>query len=316
MTSQGAPAPAHRTGLLYAAVLLVGLLGVSHGAIFARMADAHPLVIAFWRVCIAAAILAPPAWLGRRTAAGHAVVTRRTLATTAVAGLFLALHFATWISSLGLTTIANSVFLVSTCPLWIVIYRVLRGEARLTGMLAASTLASVAGAAVIAAGGSGLSLTSWSGDALALAGGVMMAAYLLAGTRARASLPLLPYLSLCYGFAALFLGVAVALAGPAAFDLSPATWTALLAMAIVSQIAGHGAYNWALAKLNPNFVAVCLLGEPIVASALSLAYFGEPVPPATLLGGPLILMGIYLGSRAEAASPPPTTGTGISGSSK
>jgi drug/metabolite transporter (DMT)-like permease len=290
-----------RTGLLYAAVLALGLLGVSHGAIFARMADAHPLVIAFWRVAIAAAILAPIAWAPFAWAGRGSPVTRRALAATALAGLFLALHFATWITSLELTTIANSVFLVTTCPLWIVLYRVLRGETRLTGTVLASTLASIAGTAVIAAGGSGLSLASWSGDALALAGGVMMAAYLLAGTRARASLPLLPYLSLCYAFAAFFLAIAVALAGPAAFDLPAGTWAALAAMALVSQIAGHGAYNWALAKLNPNFVAVCLLGEPIMASALSLAYFGEPIPPATLLGGPLILLGIYLGSRAETA---------------
>lgn len=302
MTAREQPSSSSgRTGLLYAAVLALGLVGVSHGAIFARLAEAHPLVIAFWRVAIAAAILAPIAWAPIARTGRGAPVTRRALAATALAGLFLALHFATWISSLELTTVANSVFLVTTCPLWIVLYRVLRSETRLTGTVLASTLASIAGTAVIAAGGSGLSLASWSGDALALAGGVMMAAYLLAGTRARASLPLLPYLSLCYAFAAFFLAIAVALAGPATFDLPATTWAALAAMALVSQIAGHGAYNWALAKLNPNFVAVCLLGEPIMASALSLAYFGEPIPPATLLGGPLILLGIYLGSRAEAA---------------
>ena len=122
--------------------------------------------------------------------------------------------------------------------------------------------------------------------------------YLLAGRRARRRLPLLPYIALCYATAATVLWVAVIALGLPATGFSATTWQALLAMALVSQIIGHGSYNWALKAFDARFIAVCLLGEPVLAALLGWLWFGERPGPATIAGGALVLAGIWTGARA------------------
>ena len=292
------PAP-RPTPVLGLTVLVVGLLGISHGSIFVRLADADPIVVSFFRVGIAALIVAPPALVLRW---GEFRTMERRAAWLAVgAGIMLALHFAAWVSSLDHTAIANSVVLVTLSPIWIALFTAVVSRRRPHGAVIASCALAVVGCAIIgvgSAGGGGQ--TSLYGDFLAFLGGLFVAGYLLFGRAARSGgMSLLVYVALCYGVAAATLGVAVVTGDHALTGLSTTTYGAMIAMAVVSQVIGHSSFNWGLKMFSPGFVAVCILGEPILAPILGQVYFGETIPTATWIGAAFILPGIWLGTRVE-----------------
>lgn len=280
------------------AVLVIALGAVSHGAIFVRAAEAHPFVIAAFRVGTASLVVVPIALaLGWREMVG---LSRRALGFCLGAGLFLALHFATWIASLDHTSIANSTVLVTLNPVWIAIVTAAITRRRPSRAVAVSIALAIAGSAIVGWGSAGGGDSSLFGDGLAVLGGMCAAGYLMLGRLARQEgVSLLSYVAFCYGASAVLLwALVLTLALPVA-GLSATTYQAMIAMGLISQVIGHSGYNWSLKLFNPGFIALCLLGEPILASTLGLIYFGEAIPLATAAGAPFILAGIYLGARAE-----------------
>ena len=273
-------------------VLAIALLAVSHGAIFARLADAAPLAIAAWRLGIACLVVLPVA-----AAAGPAGLPRRAIALAAAAGALLALHFATWIASLAYTTIARSVLLVSTAPIWVAVIEAALGRGLPTRAMLLALAAAVAGVGIV--GSEGLGGPASTGDLLAVAGAIAMAGYLLLSREAQAALPFRAYLGVAYGMAAGLLWIAVLASGTTALGFTSVTWWALAGMALVSQLVGHGGYNWALRHLAPLFVAIVLIGEPVLASLLGWWLLGEEPGWRTAAGGLLILAGIALAAGAE-----------------
>jgi drug/metabolite transporter (DMT)-like permease len=281
---------ARLTGAWPFVVLGIALLAVSNGAIFARIAEAPPLAIAAWRVGLAALVVLPLTATVRRPDR----LDRRALAWAAGAGAMLALHFATWIASLDHTTIARSVLFVSTSPIWVALLQFLGGR----GLPARQTLAALAlalaGSAVVYGGGRAGG--AWPGDALALAGGLAMAGYFLFSRAAQSQLSFRSYLGIAYGSAAVILWAAVLLTGTQAGGFDARTWWAFAGMAAVSQLIGHSGYNWSLRHLDPLFVAVASVGEPVLAALLGWWLLGEPVDARTGGGALLILAGIALAS--------------------
>ena len=280
------------------AIVLVGLVAVSHGAIFIRMAaEAHPIVISAFRLGIAALILAPVA--AARCGGELLNLGGRRLAATLGAGVFLAGHFATWIASLEYTSIANSVILLDLNPVWIALVTALMTRMRPATMVIASIGLSVGGSAMVAFGSATEGMDNLLGDGLAVLGGMCLAGYLLLGRTARRDMSLLAYITVCYGAGAVILWIAVLVMELPVTGLTLGTYGAMAGMAVVSQVIGHSSYNWALKRFDPGFVAVCLLGEPLLASLFGVLYFGEGIAAATFAGGALILAGIYIGARAE-----------------
>lgn len=288
--------------LLPIIVVVIAVFAVSHGAIFARMAAAPALAIAAWRLSIAAAAVAvilPWHWQSFRAA-----MTRKAGLATLGASACLALHFATWISSLNDTSVSNSVILVNTSPIWVALFGWLSGAERpAPGTLVAIALA-VAGAAIISLAGGQAGHGGARGDLLALAGGAAMGGYLLFARVARLEMPLVPYLFCCYTAAAIVLWAVALGSGATMSGYDAATWSALLGVAVIPQLIGHSSYNWSLRFLHPSTVSVTLLGEGVVGSALAFIYFGEAVPHATWLGGPLVLAAIWLAATAERSAAP------------
>jgi drug/metabolite transporter (DMT)-like permease len=286
--------PVRRAGAIPGApfvVLAIALVAVSHGAIFARLADAPPLAIAAWRLGIACLVVLPVA-ISARPAGPLAA---RPVVLAAAAGVMLALHFATWIASLEYTTIARSVLFVSTAPIWVAVIEAGLGRGLPARAMLAALAAAVAGAAIVGSGGFGGAASG--GDLLAVAGAVAMAGYLLLSREAQAALPFRAYLGIAYGTAALGLWIAVIATGTQAAGFSATTWWALAGMAFVSQLVGHGGYNWALRHLQPLFVSIALVGEPVLASLLGWWLLGEEPGWRTGAGGVLILAGIALAAR-------------------
>ncbi len=239
-------------------ILTIGIFGVSTGAIFARLADAPALVTAAYRLGLAALILVPlAAWKARAELRNLSV---REYKLAVLSGFFLALHFASWISSLDYTAIANSVVLVNTIPLWVGLLTPLIAKDRLTRATITSIIVSVVGGGIIGFGDFATGGQALLGDILAVIGAICAAVYLLLGRNLRPRLSLLSYVAICYGSAALFLWLAVIALQLPVRGYDTQTITAFWAMALVSQIIGHSSYNWALKWFSTGFVAVALLG--------------------------------------------------------
>lgn len=277
--------------------LVSGVLAVSTGAIFARLADAPALVIAAYRLGLATLLLLPIAWWKGREDLKRLSPGDFRLAL--LSGFFLSLHFAMWISSLNFTSVANSVVLVNTNPLWVALLSPLIMRERVAPIALMGILISVIGGGIIGVGDFAAGGDALVGDALALAGSICMAAYLLIGRNLRRKLSLLPYITVCYGSAAVILWILVIATRQPVSGFSHGTYGALLGMALISQLVGHTSYNWALKWFSAGLVAVSLLGEPIGASILAYFLFDEGLTWLNLVGGALILAGIYLTAHSE-----------------
>jgi drug/metabolite transporter (DMT)-like permease len=281
------------------AVLGAGVLVVSTAAILIRYAHAQgvpSLAIAAWRLSFAALLLAPVAAL--RAAPQLRALAPAQWALALVSGVFLGLHFATWIVSLEYTSVASSVALVTTNPIWIALFSWVFLRERLSaGMLAAIALALAGSAAIFLADGGGASPSAAQpmlGNTLALTGSLAVCGYLLIGRKLRAQVGLLPYISVVYGCAAVCLMVAALAAGSALSGYSALAWALLAALALGPQLLGHGALNYALKHLPATVIAVAVLGEPIGSSILARVLFGEAISAAKLAGMGLLLAGIFL----------------------
>jgi drug/metabolite transporter (DMT)-like permease len=274
------------------AVLGIALLAVSNGAIFARLADAPPLAIAAWRVTLALVVVLPLAFFAPWPRAANC----RAIVIAAGAGTLLAIHFATWIASLEYTTIARSVLFVSTAPIWVALIGLATGHGAPPRPALLALALAVAGAGVVSGAGQG-GAGALTGDLLALAGGVAMAGYFLLSRRAQSELSFRSYLGIAYGVAAVLLWVAVIATGTPASGFATGTGWALVGMALVSQLIGHSGYNWSLRHLDPLFVAVVSVGEPMLASLLGWWLIGEALEARTAAGGLLILAAIALAAR-------------------
>ena len=277
--------------------LFFGICAISTGAFFARLADAPSLAIAAYRAGLASLILLPFALATRHKE--MAALSRSDLYRVIGAGFFLALHFATWISSLAFTTVASSVVLVNTIPLWVGLLSPFVTGERLSTLTKIGIAASVAGGAVVGWGDFALGGKALLGDFLALCGALSAAGYFLFGRIVRPKLSLLSYVFLCYGTAAIFLALVVLVSGTPVTGFSSTTWWMFLAMAIIPQILGHSSYNWALRWLSAGFVAVALLGEPIGSTILAYLLLGEKITVIRLAGMALIGCGIVLAAKGE-----------------
>jgi drug/metabolite transporter (DMT)-like permease len=281
------------------AALAVAVVSISTGAIFVRLANAHALVIAAYRVGIAALILAPFALTRCRDELRS--LTRRDLLLTLAAGVALAVHFATWIASLGMTTVAASVVLVNTNPVWVGLLSPLVASERIGRKTAIGIAISVVGAVILGAGDFLKEGHAIHGDLLALCGGVFYAFYLLLGRSLRRRLTLVAYAFVCYSTAAVILIVAVLVMGLQFHGFERSTMLALIALAVVSQLGGHTTYNWALKYFSAGVIAVVLLGEPIGSTLLAWVVLHETPPASTAAGGVLIILAIYLAATDRRA---------------
>jgi drug/metabolite transporter (DMT)-like permease len=280
--------------------LALGIAAVSTASTFVRFAQetTPSLVIAAGRLGLATLILAPLALSRHRASLNR--LKRNDLTIGLLAGVFLALHFWTWIASLERTSVVSSVVLVTTAPIWVALLssRILKERVSLR-TVAGLVLALAGGLIVASSGRSGWAgfVGSIAGDLLALAGAWMMAGYLLAGRSLRARLPLLPYLFLVYGMAAVILSGACLATGLNPFATSRQGWIWIALLALAPQLLGHSIFNWALRHLPAAVVSIALLGEPIGSAVLAYFFLREAPEALEVAGAVLILSGIVVAAR-------------------
>lgn len=275
--------------------LVAGVFVIGWAAILVRWAEAPALGVAFYRMGFATALLLGlaaalrlPFWRAWRgvdwwTGAGAAVL--------------LALHFAFWIASLEYTTVAASVVLVSTQPIFVALLAwAALGERPEAGAWIGIGLA-IAGSAVIVGSDLALDRRALKGDLLALLGAVWISAYYVLARYLRATKDLLPYVIVIYGLTAACLLAAAVATGTVLTGYGGATWGALALLAVGPTILGHTSLNYALRYLRAYEVNVAILGEPIGAALWAALLLGEMPEAATVLGAGLVLAGIVITQR-------------------
>jgi drug/metabolite transporter (DMT)-like permease len=295
-------------------MLAIGLAAVSCASIFIRFARSEgvpALAIAALRLLLSTAVLVPVAvW---RTQTALRAVSGRVWLLAGVSGVCLGLHFASWISSLDYTTITSSTVFVTTSPLFVaglaaIFLREPISRATWVGLALA-----IAGSLVIALGdvcgaSSAACASAFAeggnraliGNGLATLGALAVAAYLIVGRRLRATLDLLPYITLTYGAAGLTLLSAALITQTPLLGHSWAGYGWVLLLALIPQLLGHTSFNWALKQLPVTYVSVVTLGEPIGSTLLALAFLGEFPGVWTLAGAAVILFGIGWAARTPS----------------
>jgi drug/metabolite transporter (DMT)-like permease len=280
-------------------VVILGTLATSTAAILIRFAqDSAPsLVIAAWRMCLATLILAPLTLLRYRQELRS--LNPSNLRLLALSGLFLAAHFATWISSLQYTSVASAVVLVATNPLWVALFSWSFLKEKMNRRVGFGMLVALAGGLLIGltdAAGWSSGTAPLLGDLLALLGALFGAGYIIIGRKLRPSTSLPVYTFTVYGIAGLLLLFTVLVARLPLAGYQPPTYLWFLLLAVIPQLIGHSSINWGLKYLPAAFVAVVMLSEPIGSSILAVLLLDETPTTIMIAGGVLILIGIGIAS--------------------
>ncbi|MFY9553644.1 MAG: DMT family transporter [Blastocatellia bacterium] len=277
------------------AAMGLAVVALSFASIFIIMLerdDVPPLVIAFYRMAIASVLLLPIALTFKPREL--ASFTRKDIGLLILGGVFLAVHFGAWITSLKYIPIATSVVLVNSHPLFVVIasYFFLGESPSRRGVI--GTAIGLIGMLVIAREALNSFEPALKGDGLALLGALAVVGYFIIGRKARSRISLFGYVTPLYVVCSLILLIWVLLIGDALAPYKASTWGYLAALAIVPTIIGHTVFNWALKHVRPSAISLAFLGEPVVASLLAMIVFAQRPPLTTFIGGALVLAGVYL----------------------
>ncbi|GAB4518712.1 MAG: DMT family transporter [Anaerolineae bacterium] len=287
-------------------VLGVGIAAASMAAIFIRLSQGEgmpSLLIAAGRLLIATLLLTPAVLSNKHYMQQVRALRRNDLALVLLSGLFLAIHFAAWVTSLEYTSVLISVVLVTTGPIWVAILEVIFLRARLPQLVIGGLVMALAGGLIIGLTGAGDTSGSASdqliGAVLSITGAIAVAAYLVIGRKVRATFALTPYIWMVYGSAMLILLGAILVTGTQVTGYSLEGYGWVLAMGIFPQLIGHSAFNYALAYLPATYVSVSTQLESLITSIFAYIIFAELPTVGQALGGFVIICGVILASVGQ-----------------
>lgn len=298
-------------------ILFFGVMSISTAAIIIRYAqsEANSLVIAAARMIISTLPLIPIVLL--RHTGELRRISKRSLILTLLSGLFLAIHFASWITSLEYTTIASSVVLVCTTPVWVTLFGLVVYHEKVSrAVLLGIGLALIGGIFVALNETCSLSFIKVScsfqttlisgriifGNVLAFIGALMAAGYLLVGRAVRNQMSLVPYACIVYGTSAIILSIWILVSRIPVGTYSPMIYFYFVLLAVFPQLIGHSSLNWALKYLPTTYVAIAQMGEPVGSTLLAVILFKEFPSPLKIIGALFIMAGIFAVSRKALSS--------------
>jgi len=273
-----------------AIVLLIGVFFVSWAAILIKLSHSEPTTIAFFRMFFSTIMVAVaiPFYHGKW------FIQKRDLAITLLSGIFLGLHFYTWVAGLKVTSISSSVVLVTTQPIFVAIlgYLILRERIGIYGVIA--VILGLLGSFLVARGDLKIDPAHLKGDILSLLGAVFAGTYLFLGRYLRPRVDLIPYIVTVYGVSSLVLLILGLATRSIAVPTGGSDYLIFFLLALGPTILGHNLYNYALRHLPAFPVGISILGEPVLATIWGILIFGEKPLFTTLLGGIIIILAIVL----------------------
>ena len=281
--------------------LFISVISVSFAAIFIVSCDAPALSIAFYRLLFTTLLILPFVLLYKKTREEILNLPRKTLLIMVGIGIILAAHFALWITSLELTSVASSVILVTAHPLLVGPVSHFFLKERLSFVNSLGIALSVSGVIILVYGNYGFAagLDTIEGNTLAILGGIAAGLYILGGRKLRKTVSIGSYAFVVYAIGTVVLFIICLTFNAPVINLSLRDYGIIFLMAIVAGIFGHTLYNWSLEHIRASVASVVLLGEPIGSSLLAFALPWIQQTPSyyTIIGGAIILSGIYLTAR-------------------
>ena len=310
----------------YKLFVLLGILGVSYSSIFIRFTGAPAIVVVFFRMAFAALPLAVLVLIRKDLRQELRNLGIRPVLGALLSGVFLAMHLTAYVESVHLTTITSATLLVDTEVLFVALVSTLlfREKISRTGMV--GILLALAGSVMLSAGDlllgqaqgmivvenagilgtketarladeavrTGMGATRIRGDLFALLGAVFLAVYTLLGSRLRRSISTVSYTFLAYTGASVVLLCACFAASIPLTGWSTDDYFYSFMMTLVCTFMGHSIFNWGLKFLPAPFISTCRLGEPVVATLLAVVVFGEIPGPHQIIGGMIVLAGLFI----------------------
>lgn len=282
-----------RAGVWDLLLLGVAVAGISTAAPLVREASAPALAVAFWRIALALPLVGGWVWLRPGERAAWQGRTAEEVRLSRWAGVLLAAHFAAWVPSLSFTTVASSVTLVATQPVWAALLA--RGQGEHVGRGTWLGIAvSFAGALLLTGVDLSISGRALFGDVLALTGGILAAGYVALGARVRQTTSTASYTLSCYGLGAGILLVVCVVTRQDLWGYDDGTWRAIAGLVVGAQLLGHSLVNVVLRSLSTTVVSVAILFEILGATLLAWWAFDETPPAAAWPAAALIAAGVVL----------------------
>lgn len=280
-------------------MIVTGIFGISLSSILVKYSSAPSVVTAAFRLMWTVCLLSPVVWGKRSVRTELFRVGKSELILSIISGLFLAFHFAAWFESLNHTSVASSTTIVCTEVIWVALGYCLFLKGRLSKKAVASILITVLGSVVIAWSDSSSGGSHFYGDMLSLAAAIAVAVYTLIGGKVRETVSTTVYTYIVYVSCAATLLVTCLLQGEKLFAYGMSAVVTGCLLAVFSTILGHSIFSWCLKYFTPAFVSASKLCEPVVAAILAGILFGEQPVLLQILGGLLILFGVYYYSKIE-----------------
>jgi drug/metabolite transporter (DMT)-like permease len=282
-------------------LIAVAVTAVSTSAPLIAATAAPALAIAAWRNLMAGGVLLPVALVTRRREI--ATLGRRGWGLSLLAGALLAGHFAAWVPSVTLTSVASSTALVATQPVWAALLARLDGR-QVARRVWIGILVAVAGAAMITGADLSLSARAVGGDLLAVLGGILAAAYVTAGAAVRVRISTTAYTTVCYSTCALLLVLVCLVFRQPLAGYSGTTWVKLAALTAGAQLLGHSLVNVVLRSTSPTVVSLAILFEAPGAAIIAAVWLDQLPPVSALPGIAVLLAGLALVIRSGGRAVP------------
>ena len=279
-------------GLAFAALVL-GNIAIAFGPLLVRLADTGPIATGFWRLALAAPLLAVIGW---RAGFRPHQLSRGVLMLLLFAGIVFAADIVAWHIGIFQTKLGNATLLANCASLLLAIYGVILARRLPTRLQGIAILLAFGGAALLMTQSFELSPQHFNGDLLSLLAGLFYTFYLIAMMRARASAESWMALAIASAAAALFLLPAALYAGE---RVVPTDWTPLIILALSSQLVGQGLLTFALPHFSPLVIGLALLLQPALSALAGWWVFGEALTPRDLIGGAMVMAALVLVRLAE-----------------
>lgn len=273
-------------------VLAIGVLSVSTSAIFVKVSTAPSGVIAFYRLFFSVLFMLPIFLI--KYVPELRLITRRDWVFSIIAGIFLAFHFILWFESLNYTSVASSTVLVTLQPLFAFIGTYFFFKEKFSWKAVSSGIIAVIGSVIISWGDFKISGSALFGDILALIACALITAYLMFGQTVRKRLSLVTYTFVVYTISTITLLIYVLIRQEPLLPYGTSDWVIFILLALIPTLLGHTLFNWSIKWISTSTISMAILFEPIGAAFLAYILLQENVVWTQLLGGAVVLGGVYL----------------------